>query len=170
MMVRNAQVEYPTWRESLIPSPMACSHPFPTPLLHSPVNERFAFLGREIGRSNGADSHTTTCNAYGEVTAEKFPFPTNSSMASPATWKNRANLFYGKYACHAAQHGRRNRIRPGIFPKSKAHRGQAAGIDRNISFAIPCCHFARRKYIILKLRRGDCRSNSCFFKNKRILH
>ena len=167
-MVRNAQVEYPTWRESLSPSPKASSHPFQIPLRHSAINEKFASLGREVGRSNGADSHTATCNAYGEVTAEKFPLSTNSSTAAPATGKNRANFIYGRYASHAAQHGRRNRIRPGIFPKSKAHRGQAAGIDQNISFAIQCGLFARRKYIILKLRRGDCQGNSCFFKNKRI--
>ena len=76
-----------------MPLPMAISHPFQSPLLHSPVNEKFAFLGREVGRSNGADSHTTTYNAYGEVTTEKFSMSTNSSTASPATGKNRANFF-----------------------------------------------------------------------------
>lgn len=93
MTTQNAQIEQCTWRESLIPSPMACSHPFPTPLLHSPVNEKFAFLGREVGRSDGAGSQTTTYNVYGEVTAEKFPLSTNSSTAPPATGKNRANFF-----------------------------------------------------------------------------
>ena len=111
MTTRNAHVEQSTWRESLMPLPMAISHPFQSPLLHSPVNEKFAFLGREVGRSDGAGSHTTVYNAY-EVTSERFPLATNSSAVSPATWKNRANLFYGKYACHAAPHGKRNRIQP----------------------------------------------------------
>lgn len=167
MTIRNTQIER-TWRKTLIPSPMASSRPFQIPLRHSAINEKFASLGREVGRSDGAGSQTTTYNAYGEVTTEKFPFSTNSSMAAPATGKNRANFIYGGYASHAAPHGRRNRILPDIFPKGKARRGQAAGIDRNISFAIPCGLFARRKYNILKLRRGDCQGNSCFFKNKRI--
>ena len=127
-----------------------------------------------VGCSNGSSTHIFYPGFETSLpTIEAVEYPSFRGKNNNKPYEVKiylANLFYGKYACHAAQHGRRNRIRPGIFPKSKAHRGQAAGIDRNISFAIPCCHFARRKYIILKLRRGDCRSNSCFFKNKRILH
>ena len=44
MTTRNAQIEQCTWRESLIPSPKEFSYPFQSPLLHSPVNEKFASL------------------------------------------------------------------------------------------------------------------------------
>ena len=42
--------------------------------MNSPFyQEKFASLGREVGRSDGAGSQTTAYNAYGEVTTEKFP-------------------------------------------------------------------------------------------------
>ena len=86
MMVRNAQTEHPSWRESLIPSPKASSHPFQIPLRHSAINEKFASLGREIDRSDGAGSRTTVYNAYGEVTSERFPLATNSSAVISRTY------------------------------------------------------------------------------------
>ena len=43
-------------------------------------------LGREIGRSDGAGSHTTVYNAYGEVTSERFPLATNSSAVISRTY------------------------------------------------------------------------------------
>ena len=54
---------------------MASSRPFQSPLLHSPINEKFDILGREIGRSDGAGSHTTAYNSYGEVTSEQHSIP-----------------------------------------------------------------------------------------------
>ena len=43
-------------------------------------------LGREVGRSDGAGSHTTAYNAYGEVTSERFPLATNSSAVISRTY------------------------------------------------------------------------------------
>ncbi|MBO7088572.1 MAG: hypothetical protein J6W70_01595, partial [Lentisphaeria bacterium] len=65
---------------------MASSHPFQRPLRHSAVNEKYASLGREVGRSDGAGSQTTAYNAYGEVTTERFPLATNSSAVISRTY------------------------------------------------------------------------------------
>ena len=65
---------------------MASSRPFQIPLRHSAINEKFASLGREIDRSDGAGSRTTVYNAYGEVTSERFPLATNSSAVISRTY------------------------------------------------------------------------------------
>ena len=66
---------------------MASSHLFQIPLRHSAINEKYnTSLGREVGRSDGAGSHTTVYNAYSEVTSERFPLATNSSATVSRTY------------------------------------------------------------------------------------
>ena len=70
-MVRNAQTEPPSWRESLIPPPMGFSRPFQIPLRHSAVNEKYnTSLGRRTSATLQDDTAWNyTYNQRSEITS-----------------------------------------------------------------------------------------------------
>ena len=49
-------------------------------------------LGREIGRSDGAGSHTTAYNAYGEVTTEQHSIPNATVSYSYDSWGRQSEI------------------------------------------------------------------------------